>query len=88
MRRLIVLVVRLKGIGCLVVGLLMVTVAVAAQSPAANGDQSQAVAPDPAAETMDVFDLWRKVRHKQGDAQAEPWDYRKPMIAFAPVIGA
>ena len=37
---------------------------------------------------MDVFDLLRKLRHKEGDAQAEPWDYRKPMMAFAPVIGA
>jgi hypothetical protein len=83
-----VLVTRLKGIGCLVVGLLMVTVPVAAQSPAADGDQSQAVAPAPPAETMDVFDLWRKLRHKEADAQAEPWDYRKLMIAFAPVIGA
>ena len=82
------LVTRLKGIGCLVVGLLMVTVPVAAQSPAADGDQSQAVAPAPPAETMDVFDLWRKLRHKDGDAQAETWDYRKPMMAFAPVIGA
>ena len=82
------LVTRLRGIGCLVVGLLMVTVPVAAQSPAANGDQSQAVVPAPPAETMDVFDLWRKLRHKDGDAQAETWDYRKPMIAFAPVIGA
>ena len=42
----------------------------------------------PAAETMDVFDLWRKLRHKEAEAQAESWDYRKPMIAFAPVIGA
>ena len=37
---------------------------------------------------MDVFDLWRKLRHKEADAQTEPWDYRKPMMAFAPVIGA
>lgn len=87
MRRLIVLVVRLKGIGCLVLGLLMMTMAAQAQSPPPDEDRTQA-APDPPAETMDVFDLLRKLRHKEGDAQAEPWDYRKPMIAFAPVIGA
>ena len=28
----------------------------------------------------------RKLRHKE--AEAQPWDYRKPMMAFAPVIGA
>ena len=35
---------------------------------------------------MDVFDLLRKLRHKE--AEAQPWDYHKPMMAFAPVIGA
>ncbi len=88
MKRLIVPVVRLKRIGCLVVGLLMMPVAVAAQPPAANGDGSQAVAPALPLETMDVFDLLRKLRNKETDAQAESWDYRKPMMAFAPVIGA
>jgi hypothetical protein len=87
-KRLIALVLRLQSIGCLVVALLMIPVAVAAQSPAANGDRSQAVAPDPPAETMDVFDLLRKLRHKEADAQTESWDYHKPMIAVAPVIGA
>ena len=50
--------------------------------------QPAAPAPAPATETIDVFDLWRKVRHKEGEAQAQPFDYRKKMIAFAPVIGA
>ena len=39
-------------------------------------------------ELVDVFDLVRKLRKKDTAAPAEPWDYRKPMIAFAPVIGA
>ena len=54
-----------------------------AQPPATDSAPQQAA---PATETMDVFDLWRKLRHKE--AEAQPWDYRKPMIAFAPVIGA
>jgi outer membrane protein assembly factor BamA len=58
----------------------------AAQPPAPDSARQQAAAP--AAETMDVFDLLRKLRHKEADAQTESWDYRKPMIAFAPVIGA
>jgi hypothetical protein len=70
----IALVLRLQSIGCLVVALLMIPVAVAAQSAAANGERSQAVAPDPLAETMDVFDLLRKLRHKEADAQTESWD--------------
>jgi Omp85 superfamily domain len=41
----------------------------------------------PAPATIDVFDLWRQLRHKESP-QAGDWDYRKPMIAFAPVIGA
>ena len=36
----------------------------------------------------DVFDVWRKVRGKEADPQAATWDHRKPMRAFAPVIGA
>ena len=58
-----------------------------AQTPPPDQDK-QAVAPDPPAETIDIFDLLRKLRHKGPDAQPEPWDYRKPMMAFAPVIGA
>ena len=60
----------------------------AAQPPVPDSDPEQAVAPAPAAETIDVFDLLRKLRHKEADAQTESWDYRKPMMAFAPVIGA
>lgn len=42
--------------------------------------------PDPG-ELIDVFDLLRAVRKKE--PAAEPaWDHRKPMRAFAPVIGA
>ena len=87
MKRLIVVVVRLKSIGCLVVAFLMMAVGAAAQSSPPDEDRGQA-AQDEAEETMDVFDLVRKLRHKDAQAQAEPWDYRKPMMAFAPVIGA
>ena len=65
----------------------MMAVAAEGQSPPPNGDDRQ-TAPDPPAETVDVFDLLRKLRHKETGAQSEAWDYRKPMIAFAPVIGA
>ena len=65
----------------------MMAVAAEGQSPPPNGDDRQA-APDPPAETIDVFDLLRKLRHKEAGAQTESWDYRKPMFAFAPVIGA
>jgi len=37
---------------------------------------------------VDVFDLWRKVRHKEPAPDDASWDYRKAMKAFAPVIGA
>jgi Omp85 superfamily domain len=81
----------MKRIGSLVIGLLitllLISVAAEAQSASPDAAQSQA-APDPPAETVDIFDLLRKLRHKGQDAQPEPWDYRKPMMAFAPVIGA
>jgi outer membrane protein assembly factor BamA len=60
--------------------------AVEAQQPPPTGDESQAVSPAPPPETMDVFDLFRKLRHKE--AETELWDYHEPMFAFAPVIGA
>lgn len=62
--------------------------AVDAQQPVPQADHTQAPETPPAAETMDVFDVWRKLRHKEPDPQATAWDYRKPMKAFAPVIGA
>ena len=85
MKRLTVLGCRL--IGCLVVGVLMMPT-VAAQSQAASGEASQSAAQDPPDETMDIFELLRKLRKKDSDVQPEPWDPRKPMKAFAPVIGA
>ena len=69
---------------CLIITILMMSASAVAQPPPPDSDPEQAVAQ----ETVDVFDLLRKLRHKDGDAQAEPWDYRKPMMAFAPVIGA
>jgi outer membrane protein assembly factor BamA len=68
--------------------MLMMTAPAAAQPPPPDADREQMVAQPPAAETMDVFDLLRKLRHKEADAQTESWDYRKPMIAVAPVIGS
>ena len=48
-----------------------------------------AFAQSPEPETIDIFDVVRKLRKKDAAPQAQqPWDYRKPMIAFAPVIGA
>ena len=88
MRRLIVPGGRMQRIGRLVIALLVIAVAAEAQSPPPDGDRTQEVAPDPSAETIDVFDLVRKLRNKEPDAQTEPWDYRKRMMAFAPVIGA
>jgi len=70
----------------LVMACLVMATPAAAQPRAANGDQGQAAAPAPQEETVDIFDLLRKLRHKETDAEA--WDYRKPMLAFAPVIGA
>jgi len=59
---------------------------------AAQTPTSAAAPPDstPAstAGTTDVFDLLRTLRHKPPDPAAEVWDYRKPMKAFAPVIGS
>ena len=52
--------------------------------PPAGAERRQDV---PAPPTVDVFDLWRQIRHKESPP-AGAWDYRKPMIAFAPVIGA
>ena len=47
-----------------------------------------AQAPTPEGEQLvDVFDLARQLRHK-AQPPPEDWDYRKPMKAFAPVIGA
>ena len=69
----------------LALALLSMAVPAAAQSSAPDSARQQTAAP--AEETMDVFDLWRKVRHKDAEAQP-PWDYRKRMVAFAPVIGS
>jgi hypothetical protein len=49
----------------------------AAQPPAQDGEPP----------TADVFDLVRKLRNKDQQPEAA-LDYRKPMTAFAPVIGA
>lgn len=63
---------------------------------AARVAQAQEPAPSPAGplatdfvppeQQVDVFDLWRGIRGIEADPA--PWDYRTPMRAFAPVIGA
>jgi hypothetical protein len=75
-------------LGCLIITILLMAAPAVAQPSPSDGDREQAVAQAPAAETVDVFDLLRKLRRKEGEAQTESWDFRKPMFAFAPVIGA
>jgi outer membrane protein assembly factor BamA len=59
----------------------------AAQPPAPEG-QPRTSEPEQATEAVDVFDIWRRIRNEEPDDPAEAWDYRKPMRAFAPVVGA
>jgi outer membrane protein assembly factor BamA len=75
-------------VGCVAVVILVMAATADAQSAAQGSNQSQAVAPATPDETMDAFDLLRKLRHKGPDPQAGSWDYRKRMVAIAPVIGA
>ena len=63
-------------------------VVAAAQEARAQADSAQAAEPEPPADTVDIFEVWRTLRNKQPDGVAPDWDYRKPMKAFAPVIGA
>jgi hypothetical protein len=61
------------------------------QAPGQASGQPSGRAPDQGTEapTMDAFDLIRQLRHKEKPPeQAETFDYRKRMLAFAPVIGA
>jgi outer membrane protein assembly factor BamA len=44
--------------------------------------------PTDVAPATDIFDVWRAFRHHAAPASEPPWDYRKAMKAFAPVIGA
>jgi hypothetical protein len=54
--------------------------------PDAQVQATQAAEPEP--QLVDVFDLWRMVRHKGQPAAEEPaWDYTKTMRATAPIIG-
>jgi outer membrane protein assembly factor BamA len=68
----------LFGILLLVASCLDVSQARGQTAPSAGSDATPV-------ETMDVMDLIRKLRHK--DAPAGPFDYRKRMVAIAPVIG-
>jgi hypothetical protein len=58
-----------------------------AQSPS-QGNGTLASESQALEQTTDVFDVWRKLRHKEPEPEEVVWDYRKPMRAFAPVIGA
>jgi len=57
-----------------------------AQEPAPPATGPLATDFVPPEQEVDVFDLWRRIRGVEEDPA--PWDYRKPMRAFAPVIGA
>ena len=65
--------------------LVPIAILVVAVSPAT----AQTTQPTDAVEVVDVVDIIRKLRHKDQPPPEEPaFDYRKPMKAFAPVIGA
>ena len=60
----------LRGLGSLIVAILTMAAPAAAQQPVADDDPEQAAAPAP--ETIDIFDLWRKVRHKERRMPTSP----------------
>jgi len=74
--------------------ILMMAAGADAQPPEKQGPSDAAAAQSPAGtpsetpEQIDIFDYYRRLRKKDLPGQIEPWDYRKMMIAFAPVIGA
>lgn len=79
----------MPGLAALVLATQIVTSnVVAAQEPRAPAEPTQADQSPPTEEATDIFDVWRKFRKKEPDPGATGWDYRKPMKAFAPVIGA
>jgi len=80
--------VRTKNIGSLVVAIFLIAMAAEAQTLPPDVDPTQPEARDIPMETVDIFDVLRKLRHKESETEPEAWDYRKPMMAIAPVIGA
>ena len=56
--------------------------------PGVTAAQGPPAPPETTVVTTDIFDVWRAFRHKNEKAGEAAWDYRKPMKAFAPVIGA
>ena len=79
----------MSGLAALVLAAQFVTPnVVSAQQTQTQTTPTQTDEPRPAVEATDIFDVWRKLRHKEADPGATPWDYRKAMKAFAPVIGA
>jgi hypothetical protein len=89
---------RVASASASICGWLTVVVAAAAQNtpPAPQADRSaasaQAVPPEgtkpsqPAASLKDIFDILRELRHKPPQASSGADDYKKLMIAAAPVI--
>ncbi|BCS35828.1 hypothetical protein TBR22_A50620 [Luteitalea sp. TBR-22] len=69
-----------------VVAILLVASLVSGAVPAAGQTSAPAEAAPPPVETLDMADLLRKLRHK--DTPEAPFDYRKRMLLFAPIIGA
>jgi hypothetical protein len=70
----------------LLILLLLTPWAARAQEPTPPATGPRATDFVPPEQEVDVFDLWRRVRGIEENPA--PWDYRKPMRAFAPVIGA
>ncbi len=63
----------------------------AAQTPGQPPTATEpGAASEPADQAVDVFELLRTLRRKEGSAPEEPveWDYRKPMLVIAPTIGS
>jgi surface antigen Omp85-like protein len=57
-------------------------------SPAAAQTAGASEPPTATLQTVDVTDIIRKLRHKDSGGSESSDDYRQPMRAFAPVIGA
>ena len=67
---------------------LAATIALGALSLLAMDARTETAGPQADCQT-DVFDILRKLRHKErADANPAEWDYHQPMRAFAPVVGA
>jgi hypothetical protein len=57
-------------------------------APGITSAQTPPAPPETTVATTDIFEVWRAFRHKNASTEEAVWDYRKPMMAFAPVLGA